>query len=94
MSEALAVTLQYLTPKKALTQFAGFVAGGRWGAMTQWIIRDFISRYNVNMAEAAQPEPTSYATFNEFFSRALRPSSPIAVLSQSSAWTVSISPAS
>jgi phosphatidylserine decarboxylase len=72
VSEAQAVTLQYLIPKKALTQFAGFVAGGRWGSITQWIIRDFIARYSVNMAEAAQPEPTSYATFNEFFTRALK----------------------
>jgi phosphatidylserine decarboxylase len=68
----LAVLPQYLMPKRALTQFAGFVAGGRWGSITQWIIRDFIARYSVNMAEAAQPEPTSYATFNEFFTRALK----------------------
>jgi phosphatidylserine decarboxylase len=72
VSDSLAVIPQYLMPKKALTQFAGFVAGGRWGSITQWIIRDFIARYNVNMAEAAQPEPTSYATFNEFFTRALK----------------------
>ncbi len=72
MSDSTAVIPQYLMPKKALTQFAGFVAGGRWGSVTQWIIRDFIKRYNVNMAEAAQPEPTSYATFNEFFTRALK----------------------
>ena len=63
---------QYLMPKKALTRFAGFVASGRWGSITQWIIRNFIARYNVNMAEAAQPEPMSYATFNEFFTRALK----------------------
>ncbi len=72
MSDRLAVLSQYLMPKKALTRFAGFVAGGRWGAVTQWIIRDFIARYSVNMAEAAQPEPTSYATFNAFFTRALK----------------------
>jgi phosphatidylserine decarboxylase len=72
VSDRLAVIPQYLMPKKALTQFAGFVAGGRWGSITQWIIRDFIARYSVNMMEAAQPEPTSYATFNEFFTRALK----------------------
>ena len=44
MSDSSAVILQYLMPKKALTQFAGFVAGGRWGGVTQWIIRDFIKR--------------------------------------------------
>jgi phosphatidylserine decarboxylase len=59
-------------PKRAMTMLAGFIAGGRWGAVTQWLIRDFIRRYSVNMAEAAQPEPTSYATFNEFFTRALK----------------------
>jgi phosphatidylserine decarboxylase len=73
VSDRLAVIPQYLMPKKALTQFAGLVAGGRWGSITQWIIRDFIARYSVNMAEAAQSEPTSYATFNEFFTRALKP---------------------
>jgi phosphatidylserine decarboxylase len=72
VSDSFAVIPQYLMPKKALTKFAGFVAGGRWGSITQWIIRDFIARYSVNMAEAAQPEPTSYATFNEFFTRALK----------------------
>jgi phosphatidylserine decarboxylase len=72
VSDSFAVTSQYLMPKKALTQFAGFVAGGRWGRVTQWIIRDFIARYSVNMAEAAQSEPSSYATFNEFFTRALK----------------------
>jgi phosphatidylserine decarboxylase len=72
VSDRLAVLPQYLMPKRAMTMLAGFIAGGRWGAITQWLIRDFIARYNVNMAEAAQPEPTSYATFNEFFTRALR----------------------
>jgi phosphatidylserine decarboxylase len=60
-------------PKKALTQFGGLVAGAQMGAVTQGIIRWFIKRYGVNMAEAANPEPTSYASFNEFFTRALKP---------------------
>ena len=71
---SLAVFLQYLFPKRALTEFGGWVANGRWGAITQWIIRRFIRRYGVNMAEAANPEPTAYACFNEFFTRALKPS--------------------
>jgi phosphatidylserine decarboxylase len=37
------------------------------------VIRWFIRRYGVNMAEAAAPDPAAYATFNEFFTRALRP---------------------
>ena len=73
MSDRLAVLPQYLLPKKALTQFGGLVAGAQMGAVTQGIIRWFIKRYGVNMAEAANPDPTSYASFNEFFTRALKP---------------------
>ena len=68
----LHVAPQYLMPKRLLTQFAGLVAGLRGGPITQWLIRDFVRRYRVNMAEAAEPRLESYATFNEFFTRALR----------------------
>lgn len=73
LNETLAVLPQYLLPKRALTMFAGWVARGRWGAVTTRIIRRFVRRYQVNMAEAAQPDVSRYATFNDFFTRALRP---------------------
>eukprot|EP01136_Pigoraptor_vietnamica_P001126 Opistho-1_new@27353 len=69
---SLAVSLQYVFPKRAITDFGRWVANGRWGAITQWIIRRFIRKYGVNMAEAANSDPTAYASFNEFFTRALR----------------------
>jgi phosphatidylserine decarboxylase len=72
VSDRLAVLPQYLLPKRALTVLAGSVAGSRLGALTAAIIRRFIRRYGVNMAEAANPDPASYATFNEFFTRALK----------------------
>jgi phosphatidylserine decarboxylase len=72
VSDRLAVLPQYLVPQRALTVFAGWVAGNRFGAITTAIIRRFIRRYGVNMAEAANPDPAGYATFNEFFSRALK----------------------
>ena len=73
MSERLTVLPQYLLPKQALTRFAGWVAGARGGSATTALIRWFIKRYGVNMAEAAQADPAAYASFNEFFTRALRP---------------------
>jgi phosphatidylserine decarboxylase len=73
MSDRLAVLPQYLLPKQALTRFAGWVAGAQWGSSTTALIRWFIGRYGVNMAEAAQADPAAYASFNEFFTRALRP---------------------
>jgi phosphatidylserine decarboxylase len=72
VSERLAVLLQYLLPKQALTVFAGKVANARGGAMTARLIKWFVGRYKVNMSEAANPDISSYATFNDFFTRALR----------------------
>jgi phosphatidylserine decarboxylase len=73
MSERLAVLLQYFLPKQALTAFAGVVARWRGGAATTSLISWFVQRYRVNMAEAANPDLTSYATFNDFFTRELKP---------------------
>jgi len=69
----LAVLPQYLLPKGALTNFAGRVAGAKGGAMTTRLIRWFVGKYNVNMDEALNPDIASYSSFNEFFTRALRP---------------------
>jgi phosphatidylserine decarboxylase len=72
MSDSLKVLLQYCYPKQALTALMGRLAHTRGGARTHAAIRWFVGRYGVNMAEAANPDITSYATFNEFFTRPLR----------------------
>lgn len=69
----LAVLPQYLFPKQALTSFAGWVAGKERGAVTTWIIRRFVAKYGVDMSEALDSDIGSYRTFNEFFTRALKP---------------------
>ena len=74
MSDSFKVWLQYLLPKQALTIFAGWVALRRWGDLTTQLITWFIGKYNVNMSEAANPNPASYASFNEFFTRPLKAS--------------------
>ena len=72
MHPRLPVLPQYALPKKALTRFAGRVAGHPGGARTAGLIRWFIRKYGVDMDEAADPNPAHYATFNDFFTRALR----------------------
>jgi len=64
---------QYVLPKQALTALAGTVATARGGAWTTRLIRWFVRRYGVNMAEAANADIAGYATFNDFFTRALKP---------------------
>lgn len=72
VSDRLFVAMQYVLPKKGLTQLAGIGAGLRGGALTTSFIRWFIRRYDVNMGEAANPDVASYPTFNDFFTRALK----------------------
>ena len=71
--EKLAVLPQYLLPQQALTRFAGHVANTEAGTRTTKLIRWFVGRYGVNMAEAAEPDIAHYASFNAFFTRALKP---------------------
>ena len=73
MSDRLFVWFQYVLPKLALTRLAGWGASTRGGALTTAFIRWFIGKYQVNMAEAANPDPAVYPTFNEFFTRPLKP---------------------
>lgn len=73
MSDRLAVLPQYLLPKQALTRLMGTLAGLEGGSLTTAVIRWFIQRYQVNMSEALDSDPAAYATFNQFFTRPLRP---------------------
>ncbi len=73
MFPPLDVLPQYLSPKQALTSFAGWVAGHQRGWVTTEIIRWFVAKYGVNMDEALDADIASYASFNDFFTRALKP---------------------
>ena len=68
-----AVWPQRLLPRRGLTELAGLVARAQGGALTTALIRRFIARYGVDMREAAEPDPARYASFNDFFTRALAP---------------------
>lgn len=74
MNDRLFVLLQrFLLPKRALTVAVGALARTRGGALTHAAIRRFIARYGVDMSEAAEPAVERYRSFNDFFTRALRP---------------------
>ncbi len=73
MPDRFSVLPQYLLPKRGLTVLMGRGASREGGALTRAVIRWFIGRYGVDMQEAADPDPAHYRTFNEFFTRALKP---------------------
>ena len=72
MTDRTAVIAQYLIPKQAITLLAGRIARAQGGTLTTRLIAWFVKRYRVNMLEAVNPDITSYASFNDFFTRALQ----------------------
>jgi phosphatidylserine decarboxylase len=68
----ISIVLQHLLPKQALTRLAGMLANLEAGTLTAVVISWFVKRYQVNMAEAANPDIASYKTFNQFFTRPLK----------------------
>ncbi|MEY2993754.1 MAG: phosphatidylserine decarboxylase [Pseudomonadota bacterium] len=68
----MAVWIQYIIPKRALTERVGRMAAAHGGRWTTAAIRWFVRRYGVDMSEAAEPAIAAYATFNDFFTRPLR----------------------
>jgi phosphatidylserine decarboxylase len=72
MSERLQIAIQHAAPKRLLTECMGALARSRGGGATTAAINWFVQRYGVNMAEAANPNTDSYATFNDFFTRPLK----------------------
>jgi len=63
--------IQYPLPHHLLSRLVGRLAECRQPAIKNVLVRTFIRRFGVDMAEAAEPDPTAYATFNDFFTRAL-----------------------
>ena len=64
---------QFVLPKKALTAFAGLCAEIQKPIIKNYLIRQFIHKYAVNMSEAQEENPDHYACFNDFFIRHLKP---------------------
>ena len=73
MIDQISVLIQYILPKRLLTRALGWLARAQLGRLTTQMIRLFVHRFEVNMAEALAPDPDRYACFNDFFVRALKP---------------------
>lgn len=71
--ERLFAALQYVLPKHLLSRLIYALARSESAAIKRPILRMFLNGYRVNMAEAVQPDPFAYRSFNDFFTRALRP---------------------
>lgn len=71
--DQLFAAAQYLAPQKTLSRLAGGLADCKTSWVKDTFIRKFVARYGVDMSEAVEPNPYAYPTFNDFFTRAIRP---------------------
>jgi phosphatidylserine decarboxylase len=67
------VWMQYLLPQHRLSRSVLWATRVRSAWFKNALIRGFLKLFPVEMGEAAQSDPYRYPTFNEFFTRELRP---------------------
>jgi phosphatidylserine decarboxylase len=68
----LFVALQYLLPQHSLSQLVHQLARSRVRWLKDALIRSFVSHFRPDLSDAEQPDPLAFASFNDFFTRALR----------------------
>jgi phosphatidylserine decarboxylase len=73
-SARLFVWFQHVLPQHALSRLVLRATRVRAPWFKNWLVRGFLRLYPIDMAEAVQTDPLSYGSFNEFFTRALKPS--------------------
>ncbi|MCG9757491.1 archaetidylserine decarboxylase [Pseudoalteromonas sp. Isolate6] len=71
--DKLKIAMQYALPKHAVSRLVGKLAAAEAGALTTKLIKLFIKQYKIDMSEALHEDPAHYKTFNEFFTRPLKP---------------------
>lgn len=73
MTIPFSVLRQYIAPQRALSRFAGWMANSKVVWLKNYLIKDFIRRYKVDMSEAIEQNPTAFSCYNDFFTRKLKP---------------------
>jgi len=70
---SLLTTLSYALPHRLLSTLARQLAYSSNPRISRCLIDTVSQRFAVDLTEAADPNPRHYATFNAFFTRALKP---------------------
>lgn len=73
LGERAFIGLQYLLPQHFLSRIVGMLARCRIGFVRIGLIRGFLAHYPADLSEAVHSEPAGYESFNDFFTRSLRP---------------------
>jgi phosphatidylserine decarboxylase len=73
MKGRLFVWFQYLLPQHALSRLVLRATRVRAQWFKDLLVRGFLGLYAIDMSDAVQADPLGYGSFNEFFTRALKP---------------------
>ncbi len=75
---SLLTSLTYVLPHRFLSSLARRLAYSTSPGTKQWLIDTVTRKFDVNLSEAAEPDPRAYPSFNAFFTRALKPGARVA----------------
>ena len=75
---SLLTSLTYVLPHRFLSSLARRLAYSTSPGTSRWLIDTVTKKFNVDLGEAANPDPRSYPSFNAFFTRALKPGARVA----------------
>lgn len=73
MADKLKVLLQYLIPQHGLSLLMGKIAESKNATIKNTFAKWFIKKYGIDMSIAERENPEDYETFNDFFTRSLKP---------------------
>ncbi|WP_447586047.1 archaetidylserine decarboxylase [Pseudoxanthomonas mexicana] len=69
---SLLTSLTYVLPHRFLSSLARRLAYSTSPGTKQWLIDTVTRKFDVDLSEAAEPDPRAYPSFNAFFTRALK----------------------
>lgn len=75
---SLLTSLTYVLPHRFLSSLARRLAYSTSPGTKQWLIDTVTRKFDVDLSEAAEPDPRAYPSFNAFFTRALKPGARVA----------------
>jgi phosphatidylserine decarboxylase len=73
LSDRLFVATQHAIPQHFLSRLVYRLTRSRLPGVKNALIKSFMRGFSPDMSDAMQRDPLAYASFNEFFTRALRP---------------------
>jgi phosphatidylserine decarboxylase len=73
LQDRLFVAMQYLLPQHLLTGIVYKLTRSRTPFLKNMLIRSFMQGFSPDMSDAVETDPLAYGSFNDFFTRPLRP---------------------